>query len=716
MIVRKATVWRFLLLAASSFVGGKATAADTHLIDSFEAPQDLQKIKTKNARLVSVREHATDGSYALRVDFEANGQPMIELAPAIADFRPFGCLTFDAMNPAAEPLSFFLQVEDASGDRTIGQTLLPLRAGESARFALALNSPSPMHMGMRGGPTIPGFRLLGSDHHAVDAEHIAAIRFFIAKPDVTRSLILDNLRLARGVSYDKIVDAFGQYTREDWPGKLRSESELAARLTEEHARLDAHPSLEGRDIYGAWSSGPPQEATGFFRTKKSRGKWWLVAPNGHLFFSLGMNSVNFTEGGTVIEGRESMFSAPPAAGDPLAAHFGTWPRDWVLWGLRAIFPEFKGYFGRSFNFYAANLHRKYGDGWKNKWQETALARLRNWGINTIGNWSDPALCAAHQIPYTVTLDIRGQTARLTAGPGSFGQMRDVYDPQFELVVEQSLGAVASAKRNDPWVVGYFVDNELGWGNMRNDRARYGLALGALMQGNGSAAKRAFLEQLKSRYEAIEHLNEAWGATFRSWEELLTKVYNPQGEWKPGLKEDLGIFMKEFARRYFRIVHDALKKHDPNHLYLGSRFAGHTREEVEACAEYCDVISFNIYRPRLNAAEWSVLDGIDKPAIVGEFQMGATDRGMFHAGLVTAPDQGERARMYQDYIRSVVDHPLFVGCHYFKFTDEPLTGRELDGENYATGFASVSDDPYPELLFAAQAVHLEVYQRRMPTLR
>jgi len=58
---------------------------------------------------------------------------------------------------------------------------------------------------------------------------------------------------------------------------------------------------------------------------------------------------------------------------------------------------------------------------------------------------------------------------------------------------------------------------------------------------------------------------------------------------PQMKEDLRVFMREFADRYFKTVRDALQKADPNHLYLGSRFAGHTLEEVQACAEYCDVI-------------------------------------------------------------------------------------------------------------------------------
>ena len=38
-------------------------------------------------------------------------------------------------------------------------------------------------------------------------------------------------------------------------------------------------------------SGPKLRATGFFRAEKVGGKWWLVDPEGHLFFSLGVTCV-----------------------------------------------------------------------------------------------------------------------------------------------------------------------------------------------------------------------------------------------------------------------------------------------------------------------------------------------------------------------------------------------------------------------------------------
>ncbi|MBN2582969.1 MAG: beta-agarase, partial [Planctomycetes bacterium] len=102
---------------------------------------------------------------------------------------------------------------------------------------------------------------------------------------------------------------------------------------------------------------------------------------------------------------------------------------------------------------------------------------------------------------------------------------------------------------------------------------------------------------------------------------------------------------------------------------------------------------------------------DVPVIIGEFHFGALDRGMFHTGLVSVEDQQQRAAAYGDYVRGVLAHPQFVGCHWFKYMDEPTTGRPLDEENYQIGFLDIVDTPYPEIIEASRAVGGEMYRLR-----
>ncbi len=181
--------------------------------------------------------------------------------------------------------------------------------------------------------------------------------------------------------------------------------------------------------------------------------------------------------------------------------------------------------------------------------------------------------------------------------------------------------------------------------------------------------------------------------------------------KPKVIADLSAFLSLYADTYFRTVAEAIRKADPHHLYLGCRFAGYSPEVLAAAARHCDVISFNIYRDKLSTTEWTVLDDYDKPVLIGEFHFGSTDRGVFDTGLFAATDQASRGESYRTYVRSVLDHPKFVGAHWFQYADQPATGRAMDGENAGIGFVSITDTPHQEFIDSVRKTNAEIYSYR-----
>jgi len=235
-------------------------------------------------------------------------------------------------------------------------------------------------------------------------------------------------------------------------------------------------------------------------------------------------------------------------------------------------------------------------------------------------------------------------------------------------------------------------------------------MGALKLGaDVSPAKRAFVVDLKHTYGSISKFNESWHTHLGSWHDLEAS-YAMATPISAAIAGDCSRFLKHFALQYFTIVRNELRRLDPHHLYFGCRFAGFTPEAVEAAVETCDALSFNIYQPRIDA-KWDFLKTLSKPALIGEFHMGATDRGMFSPGLVEAASQQARAAMVQDYVRSVVDHPALIGCHWFRYDDEPLIGHVSNGENYSIGLVTITDTPCPELINAFRTVLAEAYPRR-----
>jgi len=689
-------------------------------IIGFGNPADAARISATNARLSQVAGTRVNiGGIAARVDFEAADWPELVIRPAEApaDWSGVSALAIPVDNPSAEPIDLVIRVDDdphADGEHHSLSGLARVRAGEALVLILPLPTNNALPMGMVAGPPrVPPrldevVRMIGGARGAVDRRHVTAIHLMLPRRSAGRSLIFGDLGIIRGAdpgaeAYRSIVDGFGQYTRARWDGKIGSAEDLQrARLHEQQELRERLPPALRLDRYGGLLDGPGFRATGFFRTERRDDRWWLVTPEGHGFFSLGIDVVSPDVGATFVEGREAMFAELPDPAGPLAAHYGSADE-------RGSLPEERGRqfgHGRSFDFYAANLRRKYGPDYLPIWRDTAIQRLRAWGFNTIGNWSEPGLLARRQMAYVVPIHISGNFARVSSG---WGKMADPFDPAFAAAVDGEVMKAASAYRDDPYLIGYFVDNELAWGlgNAADPQLRYGLAVETLRLGPASLAKRAFVAQLTDKYRDAKNLAAAWGVSVHSWDELreANPTLSSTSLAKAAIIDDLRAFTTLFAETYFRVVGETIRRHDPHHLYLGSRFQARTPEAVAECARYCDVVSFNVYREELSGEEWREFHALGKPAMIGEFQFGSTDTGLFWPGLFDVAAEDQRGPAYATYLRSALANPDIVGCHWFQYVDEPLTGRLLDGENGNMGFVAVTDRPYGSLVSAAREANL-----------
>jgi hypothetical protein len=450
-------------------------------------------------------------------------------------------------------------------------------------------------------------------------------------------------------------------------------------------RLAPSGRPKGWDEYGAWDGGPNLGTTGFFRVQKYRNRWTLVAPSGRPFFSLGVDAVE-PRGNTAIEGRESLIKGLPPQSD---AAYGT---------ARTL----KGS-ARSFGVMVYNLERELGAGWLDAWRDRTPRRLIGWGFNTIGAFSENALAPGRRIPHVIHQEISGTFARIKGTGDHWGPMADPFDPAWKAAVETRLVAVVARGKGDPWLIGYSVDNELSWGGHGRDEAQFGLVKGALaLQAEASPAKRGLIAALRERYRDVSALNRVWGTKYDAWSDLDGPVAPTAGA-----QEDLSFLSRKFAAEYFGTIRATLRRLDPQHLYLGSRFSSWTPEAVQEAAKACDVVSFNLYAPKPDPAEQPWLT-LDVPILLSEFHFGALDRGGFAPGLVDAGTQEGRAHGLQNYVGTALRSSNIVGCHWFQYADQPLTGRPFDGENFAIGLVDLQDRPYLPLVLASRDLGERMY--------
>jgi hypothetical protein len=534
---------------------------------------------------------------------------------------------------------------------------------------------------------------------SINPAKINQMIFFVNKPsqdyqfEVSDVQAESKVEILRKKTFFPFIDVYGQFIHADWPGKIHSQSELEDCRQAESKDLAQHAGPPDRDSWGGWTKGPRQKATGFFRVEKIDNQWWLVDPDGYLFWSHGVDCVN-ASAETPVTGRQTYFQWLP--GDEDAQWKTCWGRSgWAPVGYYKDKGEYT-----TFNFAGANLIRKYGQDWSSAYKDLCHQRLKSWGINTIGNWSDSAIYRLRKTPYVATL---GFQSRLIEGSeGYWGKFPDPFDPSFREHFKAALADQRKEAINDPWCVGFFVQNEIAWGD------EISLALAALGSPADQPAKKEFVNYLTQKYESIGKLNDAWGCSYASWDNVLQSTALPD---KTKCARDLKDFYSKIAQQYFKVIHDEFKAAAPNQLYLGCRFAWVNDTTVRASAQYCDVISFNRYE--YSVAELNLPAGIDKPVIIGEFHFGALDRGMFHTGLKVTNDQNDRAGKYKEYVLGALRNPLIVGTHWFQYLDQATTGRG-DGENYQIGLIDICDTPYPETIDAVRKTGYLMYEYRYKT--
>ncbi|MEI7729496.1 MAG: beta-galactosidase [Verrucomicrobiota bacterium] len=500
------------------------------------------------------------------------------------------------------------------------------------------------------------------------------------------------------------IDEFGQFAPRDWPGKIHTETDFAECRQRETADLAVHARPVDWDRYGGWAGGPQLSATGFFRAEKYQGAWWMVDPEGRLFWSHGVVRVGTRVRvggiyhGTPLPDREPFFRLP-AKDSPLGVFYGTQPQ------------STRGYYlGRDnhavYDFLEANLCRKYGTNWSQEYAVQAQRRLASWGLNTIANSSDPLIYTQRKTPYTAIVysaPLGRDEFRLQGSGGNWGKLPDPFDPGWRQLMDRTLSTELKASLDDPWCLGFFVDNELHWGDTCY------LAEAALASPAGQFAKQALVAGLQKKYADLPALNAAWGTAFPTWDAILAATSLPDKK-RPPVRQDLEAFSEQYLDAYFRGCRDAIKAAAPNHLYLGCRFAGSGNAMVmRVAAQYCDIVSINSYST--SVTDLRLPAGLDRPILIGEFHFDAMDAPMHPAGLVLVANHTDRARAYMTYVRSALQNPAVIGTHWFQFYDQPTTGR-FDGENYQTGLVDVGDTPYWETIAACREMGNRLYQTRV----
>ena len=504
----------------------------------------------------------------------------------------------------------------------------------------------------------------------------------------TLRVTLRNVRLedapcpVRPLTGEKLIDAFGQYTRRDWPGNIKTEKELTDSLRAEAEKPAAYPFADW-NAWGGHSGEKLAEGTGFFSRVRKDGRWYLTDPEGCAFFSLGVDCV-VSRCDARIDGLEAVLEDLP---DRSKAP--------ELYEDGRVFGETERGRGLMFSYERRNLERAFGKEWDPMWREMIIGQLKRIGINTLGNWSDARLYG--KMPYVTSLpEFPGTTKQI------FRDFPDVLSEEYQREAERCAEALRE-RREDPWMIGYFLRNEPAWAFVDHLL----IADEVLRNPEPTACREGLIQFLREKYETAEALSAAWQTSFDSFD-ALRKPIEKASAFSGTAKADIRAFSAVLTERYMRIPAEACRRVDPNHMILGMRWAWISDPLLVSGWEAFDVFSINCYAVDPTPALEQVKKlGVDLPVMIGEFHFGALDRGLPATGLEAVRDQEDRGRAFRYYTEHAAACPNGVGCHWFQCYDQFALGR-FDGENYNIGLFDITLRPHPELCAAVTETAKSIY--------
>jgi hypothetical protein len=303
-------------------------------------------------------------------------------------------------------------------------------------------------------------------------------------------------------------------------------------------------------------------------------------------------------------------------------------------------------------------------GAKNKWiTQTANLIVQN-GFNGTGSWSDTESILAvnskqkNPLVYTLNLnfmggygDKRGGTYQVPGHKAYPNNTIFVFDPQFEAYCNEEARKLAIYK-NDPNLLGYFSDNEMPL-NLKN------------LEG----------------YLSLPDKNDPGYIAASNW---LTQKGITKSQITAVHREEFLAFV---ADRYFSVVRNAIKKHDPNHMYLGCRFYASEKNIagfMQTAGNYLDIVSINYYGAwtpdKLQMENWG--KWTNKPFIITEFYTKGEDSKLGNtsgAGWIVRT-QTDRGKAYQNFCMGLLESKNCVGWHWFKYQDNDPTLEGAEPSN------------------------------------
>jgi len=224
-------------------------------------------------------------------------------------------------------------------------------------------------------------------------------------------------------------------------------------------------------------------------------------------------------------------------------------------------------------------------------------------------------------------------------------------------------------------------------------------------------KRAWIDVLKQQYQSAAEAGAMYGLEIADWTDFheVTEWPLPQ-DAEQGFA-DQALMNARIVEAYLKAHHDALRKHDPNHLIFGDKIQNQRPQPDwvwEIVRKYVDVIliqDYDFFTPAHEEKLRHIHDLTGMPIINGDHSYGMLRPNMTAVKGVKVNSAEEKGRQYATYLRGILNLPFMLGwqtCGYLETWEgtTDATGKQQ------TGYFDPFGEPIEEALSLAREANAE----------
>ena len=324
------------------------------------------------------------------------------------------------------------------------------------------------------------------------------------------------------------------------------------------------------------------------------------------------------------------------------------------------------------------------DAFRGKYYDKVRSDMVATGWNTFSCHNPDDLYVTVRQPYIPTVRFVDTCHWMTPADEDF---LDVWSSDFESHCDEVARKKVAPRADDPYLLGYSMTDCPVWSDLdaaARETCIYGAKREALTTwprrlrnlGEDAAGKVAYVACMREHYnDQIASFNETYGSAFESFG-ALARAESWRDEVDPKNARELydnTVFLNRTVDRYYEVVTEVIRRHDPNHMIFGDKLNGNTDvsdDLLKVVAKHCDILFWQHYansdehRALLNRG--ARVTGV--PQMNGDASLSSPDEYVTNPLGPHYETQEERAMAYRGLMRDCYARTDFLGWDWCGWLD------------------------------------------------